>query len=87
MNDTLHRLSRVVSLFHSLGGATHCFRHGVPTTSAAELAPAEREIVRLCSTTSSGMPLGDLLGESPLDEEDTLLVLRSLVERGVVERA
>lgn len=87
MNDTLHRMSRVVSLFHSLGGAARSFRRGAPTASAPGLAPAEAEIVRLCSTSSTGMRLGDLVGESPLDEEDTLLVLRSLVERGVVERA
>ncbi len=87
MNDTINRMHRVVTLFHSLGGAARSFRRGAPTPSPCVLAPGEAEIVRLCSTTSSGMPLGDLLGESPLEEEDTLVILQGLVERGVVERA
>lgn len=87
MNDTLQRLSRVVSLFQSLGGAARTFRHNPPTAHDPALAPAEQAVLRLCGTTSSGMPLGEIVGESPLDEEDTLLVLRALVERGVLERA
>lgn len=87
MIDNTRRLNRVVSLFHSLGGASRAFRHSAPTSPPVVLAPAEAEIVRLCSGRSAGVPLGDLLGESPLEEEDTLVILQRLVERGVVERA
>jgi hypothetical protein len=88
MTENMRRFSRIVGLFHALGGASRVFRHREhPTSDRSPLAAAEEEVLELCGARGNGARLGEIVEECTLDEEDTLVAVSRLVDRGVLEHA
>ncbi|MFN7952959.1 MAG: hypothetical protein U0610_14640 [bacterium] len=85
MIDGMQRFTRIVGLFHLLGGARRVYRPPRRGDAAtAPLGPVEEEVLRRCA---EGTPLGALVDESRFDEEETLAAVRRLLDRGAIEHA